>query len=158
MSKNSIRIKSETEYIIEVNDKGETISFDLRDTSLYAKLSSMFDEVNKLISKTEKKEKEINAREDAPYRGVEGATITQNEYDMLKLFDDFYKEQRKVIDGFMGEGACQKIFGDKNYHGMLDDLMVALEPHFKKMGMNTQTIMKKTSEKYLNRQQRRALK
>ena len=63
------------------------------------------------------------------------------------------------MDMFLGEGACQKIFGDKNYPDMFSDLGEQLKPHLEKMGVSVKQLREKTLQKHgLNRQQRRALK
>lgn len=164
---NNIRVQSKTKYPITVNDNGDKIFFDLRDTALHSKVARMIDTVNELISRLEKKEEEIKARPDKPYielgnpdpeDGDKKIVMTQNQYDIMELVDQFYVEQRKALDAFMGEGACQKLFGDDNYHGMLDDLLEALQPHFDKMGVSTNSIMESTAQKYMpNRAERRAM-
>ena len=164
---NSIRVRSATEHRIEVNDSGDEIVFDLRDTALHSKAAKMLDTVNELISRLEKKEAEIKARHDKPYMEISDpdsedngkkTVMTQNQYDTMEVVNQFYIEQREALDAFMGAGACQKIFGDKNYHGMIDDLMVALSPEFEKMGINTNSIMESTAQKYMpNRAERRAM-
>jgi len=157
--KNYIRVKSETEYRIEVNDNGDEIVFDLRDTSLHSKVAKMLDTVNELTARLEKEEARIKATTDKPRIDINSESVmTQNQYDMMELINQFYIEQRAALDAFMGEGSCQKIFGDRNYHGMIDDLMVALKPHFEKMGVSTNAIMESTAQKYIpNREERRAM-
>lgn len=158
--KNRIRVHSESEYRIEVNDSGDEIVFDLRDTSLHSKVAKMIDTVNELTTRLEKEEKKIRERKDKPCVSLDDETtvMTQNQYDMMELVNQFYIEQRAALDAFMGEGSCQKIFGDKNYHGMIDDLMKALTPEFDKMGISTNSIMAATAQKYIpNREQRRAM-
>ena len=59
MSDGKIRVKSETIYSIEVNDKGECIYFDVSDIGLQAKLVECFDLINKETSKFTKKENEL---------------------------------------------------------------------------------------------------
>lgn len=164
---NRIRIQSKTRYSIEVNDNGDKIYFDLRDTSLHSKAVKMIDTVNELAARLEEKEAEIKVRPDKPCvqlrdpgqeAGSTKTIMTQNQYDMMELVNQFYIEQRSALDAFMGEGACQKIFGNDNYHGMLDDLLEALQPHFDKMGVSTKSIMEVTAQKYMpNRADRRAM-
>ena len=167
---NKIRVKSASEYIIEVNDAGETISFDTSDTSLTSRFFDMYEKIDALTKDYEAKAIEIEARPDESLRTMEIANektgelenkvvITKNQFDGAKLIESFYAESRTVLDMFLGAGACQKIFGDKNYLNMFDDLFTALEPHFKKMGINAENMKKNVVNKYSpNREQRRSLK
>lgn len=170
MAQGSIRVQSESEYSIEVNDKGETIVFDLSDTSLTSRLFRMFERVDQLEREMAKAARDLDARPDEPFSTVETLNaetgefesrtlITKNQYEGAKLIDDFYKQAREAIDEFMGPGACQKIFGDKNYLTMFKDLTTALEPEFKKMQINLEDIKHTAALKHApNRQARRTLK
>lgn len=166
-----IRVSSSTEYTIEVNDKGETISFDTADTSLTPRLFKMYEEVDRITREYEARGREIDARPDKPAQTAQlpdpenpgqfitKVLITQNQYDGTKLVDDFYQEARGALDQFLGDGACQKIFGSKNYMTMFDDLLEQLGPEFKQMGINAEDIKKSAAKKHApNREARRALK
>ena len=52
------------------------------------------------------------------------------------------------MDAFLGAGACQKIFGDRNYVEMYDDLFDQLAPHFEKMKLNSEGITARIKAKY----------
>ena len=54
-----------------------------------------------------------------------------------------------LFDSFLGEGACQKIFGNKDNYGQYALLMDALEPHFSKMELKLDKAKKKLASKYL---------
>lgn len=141
---NSIRVKSKNEYIIEVNDEGDTIVFDLTDFRLPAKLLNTYNNLNELTKEYETKNQSIAEREDKNINEF----VTQNQMDIISLTEQYYKDARKILDEFLGKGACQKIFGDKNYMDMFDDLIEQLEPHFKKMGLNFQKMQKGLVKKY----------
>ncbi|MEM5768468.1 MAG: hypothetical protein AAGU32_09310 [Bacillota bacterium] len=167
---NSIRVRSATEYVIEVNDNGDTISFDTSDTGLTSKLASAFDKINALIKEYELRAAEPEAQPDEPYsttmvQNTESGEperktlITKKQFEGSKLIDQFYLEARAAMDTFLGEGACQKIFGNKNYYNMFNDLSAQLEPHFKQMGINAEKLKEAGVKKHApNRQQRRTLK
>lgn len=46
--KNKLRIENENKYEIEVNDDGETISFNIDDPSLMLKVEKAYEDVNKI--------------------------------------------------------------------------------------------------------------
>lgn len=149
MSDGKIRVKSETMYSIEVNDDGECIFFDISDIGLQAKFIECFDLVNKETEKFSKREKELlqKVQEEATQERKELFTKTEKEY--IQLQQKFYKTCREIMDKFLGEGACQKIFGDANYPKMYIDLFQQLEPHFKQMGLNREKMQKDLYKKYM---------
>ena len=164
MADGKIRIKSSTIYTIEVNDKGETIEFDISDTGLATRMVRTFDKINSLIDKYQERAKEIDARTDEPFKtavigGEEKTLITKNQYDGAAMIDELYQKSRETLDSFLGAGACQKIFGNANYYSMFDDLTEQLKPHFEKMGIIAENLRAKVVNKYApNREARRSLK
>ena len=157
MATNSIRVGSKSRYSIEVNDRGDQIFFDLADTKLPAKLFEMYEAVDLATKKytdlAEMAKKVVTGKKKAGSN-----SITEEQYASAKLLDAFYIEARAALDLFLGEGACQKIFGDDNYTDMFNDLMEQLEPHFKKMGLNTLAMKAQIAKKYLPEKTGTALK
>lgn len=148
MANGSIRVKSSTLYEIEVNDNGECIYIDTADIGLQAKLIECFDEVEKESKAFDKKEQEILqkiSQEDKK----ENELYTENEKKYIKMQQDYYKKCRNIMDKFLGENACKKIFGDSNYPNMFLDLFKELEPHFEKMKINNQKMQQDLYNKYL---------
>lgn len=151
MSDGKIRVKSETLYSIEVNDNGDCIYFDISDIGLQAKFVECFDLINKETNKFSKNEKELlkKINEEKKEENTELFSDTEREY--IKIQQEFYATCREIMDKFMGENACQKIFGDANYPKMYIDLFEQLEPHFKKMGINRDKMQKDLYKKYANK-------
>lgn len=154
----SIRVESKSKYTIEVNDKGETISFDLADFRLPAKLLNVYTRLEDLAKEYDEKSNKILEREDKIVQTIKGKylggneieeNITQNTLDIMNLSDKYYQDAREILDEFLGKGACQKIFGDINYDSMFDDLLEQLEPHFKAMGLNYQKLQKGLVNKFM---------
>lgn len=141
----SIRIAKKDVYSIEVNDKGETIEFDLLDVSLPLKFDKAFAEVNRIHNDLKAQLVIISRKEDSKQ---EDRIMTVNEEATIKAWDAAFKEMRIAMDGFLGEGACQKIFGSRNYIEMYEDLYEALAPHFDKMKLSTDGIMERIKSKY----------
>lgn len=141
----SLRIERKDIYTIEVNDAGETIEFDLVDVELPFKCDRAFREVSRIDKDLKAKLVIISKQEDHP---IKGSIMTANEEAVVKAYNDAFREMRIAMDAFLGDGACQKIFGDRNYLDMYIDLEEALEPHLKKMQLNTEGISKRIREKY----------
>ena len=142
---NSIRIEKKDIYTIEVNDLGETIEFDLVDIELPFKAERALAEVNRIYKDLQAKLVIIEKRED---HQLNGEIMTANEKAKLEAHKNAYKEMRVAMDAFLGAGACQKIFGDRNYVEMYDDLFEQLAPHFEKMKLNTEGIAARIKDKY----------
>lgn len=142
---NSIRVAKKDIYTIEVNDMGETIEFDLVDIELPFKCERALAEVNRIYKDLKAKMVIIEKKED--YQ-IDGEIMTVNERAKLEAHRTAFKEMRVAMDTFLGDGACQKIFGDRNYLEMYDDLMEQLMPHFEKMKINTEGISERIKAKY----------
>ena len=142
---NSIRIEKKDVYTIEVNDLGETIEFDLVDIELPFKCDRALSEVNRIYKELQAKLVIIEKKED---RQIDGEFMTVNEKAKLEAHKTAFKAMRVAMDAFLGEGACQKIFGDRNYVEMYDDLFEQLAPHFEKMKLNSEGITERIKSKY----------
>lgn len=142
---NSIRIEKKDIYTIEVNDNGDTIEFDLVDVELPFKCEQAWAEVNKISKDLQAKLVIINKQEDTKQNGK---LLTMKEEKTLAAYRKAFKEMRIAMDGFLGEGACQKIFGDRNYLEMFNDLFEALKPHLEKMELTTHGILERIKNKY----------
>lgn len=142
---NSIRIEKRDIYTIEVNDNGDTIEFDLVDIELPFKCERALSEVDRIHKDLKAKLVIIEKQEDHPQKGK---LMTANEEARLEAYKKAFKEMRVAMDAFLGEGACQKIFGDRNYLEMYDDLFEALSPHMEKMKLNTEGITARIKAKY----------
>lgn len=144
-----IRVEKKNIYTIEVNDNGDTIEFDLADIGLNFKLLRALKEIDRIQDYMKKELYIIDKRQD-----VKGKYISKNEEDTLRLWDKCFKDMRKAMDNFLGEGACQKIFGDRNYIEMFDDLMDQLKPHLEKMKISYNDIKKRIENKYSNKNEK----
>lgn len=142
---NSIRIEKKDIYTIEVNDNGDTIEFDLLDIELPFKCDRALNGVNQAYKDLQAKLVIIDKKED---HQIPGEYMTAKEKATLEAYREAFKAMRVAMDSFLGEGACQKIFGDRNYVEMYDDLFKQLEPHLEKMKLNTEGISARIKEKY----------
>ncbi len=144
-----IRVEKKNIYTIEVNDKGDTIEFDLEDIGLNFKLLKALREIDRISDEMKKEIVIINKRQDVP-----GKYISKNDEDLLRLWNKSFKEMRNAMDMFLGEGACQKIFGDRNYIEMFDDLVEQLKPHLEKMKISFKDIKNRIENKYSNKNEK----
>lgn len=142
---NSIRIEKKDIYTIEVNDNGDTIEFDLVDIELPFKMERALSEVNRIYKELQAKLVIIEKKKD---HKLDGEIMTANEKAKLSAHGAAFNEMRVAMDAFLGDGACQKIFGSRNYVEMYDDLFEQLAPHFEKMKLNTQGITDRIIAKY----------
>lgn len=141
----SLRIEKKDIYTIEVNDNGDTIEFDLVNVELPFKCERAWAEVDRISKELQAQLVIINKQEDAKQKGK---LMTKNEEAIITAYRKAYKEMRVAMDEFLGNGACQKIFGDRNYIEMYNDLFEALKPHLDKMSLSTQGILDRIKTKY----------
>lgn len=142
---NSLRIERKDIYTIEVNDKGETIEFDLVDIELPFKCERAWAEVNRIAKELQAQLVIINKQEDSKQNGK---LLTKKEEMTIEAHRKAFKEMRVAMDSFLGEGACQKIFGDRNYLEMFNDLFEELKPHLEKMEITSHGILERIKNKY----------
>lgn len=125
-------------YRLEVNDKGEYIEFDLADLTLPQRILDASDRLSKIDDEFQEKAKKIEEEE---------KDTVEKARKQINLDKEYAKEMRKIFDSFLGEGACQKIFGDKERYGQYNRLMDALTPHFNKMNVDIQKAKKRLIER-----------
>ena len=142
---NSIRIEKKDIYTIEVNDNGDTIEFDLVDIELPFKCEKAWAEVSKISKDLQAQLVIISKQEDTKRNGK---LLTVKEEKTLEAYRKAFREMRVAMDGFLGEGACQKIFGDRNYLEMFNDLYDELKPHLEKMELTSHGIFERIKNKY----------
>ena len=141
MEKLVIERNREDFYRLQINDTEDYIELDLTDISLPERVMNAADNIAKMDSDYQREKQEI-------------INNNQNEEQRVRKLINLEKEKslamRKEFDSFLGEGSCQKIFGNANYYGMYLQLFEALEPHFKKMEIKLKKGKEKLAKKYLN--------
>ena len=140
MEKLVIERNREDFYRLQINDTDDYIEFDLTDISLPERIMNAADNIAKMDIDYQKEKKEIMEN-------------SNNEEDQVRKLINLEKEKslamRKEFDSFLGDGSCQKIFGNANYYGMYLQLFDALEPNFKKMEIKLKKGKEKLANKYL---------
>ena len=142
---NSIRVRNKDAYIIEVNDNGDTIEFDITDIELPFKLERAYKMANDATKWLKGQQVIISKKQDTAKKGD---LMTVKERATLEAYRECFKKMRAAIDEFAGAGASDKIFGDKNYLEMFNDFMAEMQPHLDKMELKGIDIRKKIEEKY----------
>lgn len=149
-----IRVKSKDLFRIEVNDDGEYIEFNLNDVSLNFKCYEAIDMVNKIIKEATNKEKTL--LEKLVKENIEDYD-TETKREFAKLQNETFMKMREAMDHFLGQGACQKIFGDYNDYDMFDLLMEEFEKkrkeldgksYFDKLQITSNNAKQRLMEKY----------
>lgn len=128
-------------YKLQVNDNGDYIEFDLADINLPTKILDASDRLSNIDAEFQEKALKIEKEETDKIQKVRKQLLLDKEYA---------QEMRKIFDSFLGEGACQKIFGDKEQYGQYSRLMDALKPHFDKMHVDIQKAKKRIIERIKN--------
>lgn len=141
----SLRIERKDIYTIEVNDNGETIEFDLVDIELPIKCERAWAEVNRISKELQAQLVIISKQENIKQKDK---IMTTKEEKTIEAYRKAFKEMRMAMDAFLGEGACQKIFGDRNYLEMFNDLYEELKPHLEKMQITSDGILERIKAKY----------
>ena len=142
--KNKLRVYKKNEYVIEVNDNGDTISFNIEDPSLPLRAEKAYEDIQKLTENMKTELFIVSKRDDVKGNKI----LSKNEKETLEIYNKAFNDMRKAMDGFLGKGACQKIFGDTNYLTMYDDLFEQLTPHFENIGMSIGSLIESIKKKY----------
>ena len=126
-------------YQLEINDNGDYIEFDLTDIGLAERIMNAGDKIHNLVRGEQEEIKKIEEEKDEMVKARK----------LIKLSSEMDREKRKLFDSFLGEGTCDKIFGQKKNEEQYFKLLEALEPHFKKMNLQLRKAKQKLANKYL---------
>lgn len=147
-----LRINRKDIYTIEVNDKGDTIEFDLGDIELPYKFQRAADKVRSIQNKLKGKIAIIEKQQD---KKDKNHILSKNEDAMLKVWKECFSEMRSAMDEFLGAGGCDKIFGETNYIDMFNDLFDAFNSkdenglsHLDKMKISREGMIDRIKQKY----------
>ena len=137
MEKLILEKDEEAIYKLQVNDNGDYIEFDLADLTLPSRILDASDKLSKIDGEFQQKALKLEEEKDA----------IEKVKKQILLDKEYAKEMRSIFDSFLGEGACQKIFGDKERYGQYTKLMDALTPHFNKMKIDIDKAKKRIIER-----------
>lgn len=126
------------------NDTGNFLEFDLEDLELPYRLCECekLHEKNRMALKA--KMITINKKQDVP-----DGLLTRNEKEKIKALKEYYEDEEKALDLFLGNGGTKKILnGRKPYYTMYDDINEYLEPILPKLKVSMDNIENKIKSKY----------
>jgi len=123
-------------YKLQLNDSDIVLEFDLLDMNLLSRMLKATENLEHIDEKYQKlaEENEKNTNKIEKIK------------NQIKLDEQYAKEMRENLDSFLGEGMCQKIFGNKERYGQYNRFMGALAPHFEKMNFDVKKAKKQIIE------------
>jgi len=129
------------------NDTGKYISFDLEDITLPLKLNDCESMHHRNIMDLKKRFVIIDKKEDVKGKKI----LSLKEEEKLKALNEYYKNEMKALDLFIGEGKTQMLLdlmGRNPYYSMYEDISEMLAPILPKLKMNADSIKKQIINKY----------
>lgn len=103
LNKNDIlRFKIETS---DGKDTGEYLEFDLEDIELPLRYQQLLEDHKKNLGRLKNQMIIIDRRQDVKGKKL----LSKNEEDKIKAMQEFYKEETKVFNMFLGENGVQKL-------------------------------------------------
>jgi len=129
-------------------DTGEVLEFDLEDIELPLKYQELLERDKKNKENLRNQMIIIDKRQDVKGKKL----LSKNEEDKIKALDNFFKEEIKVYDMFLGDGGVKKLLnGRKIGWTTLQEIDEIIEkqiaPH---IDISMDKITQKVKEKYGN--------
>ena len=134
---------NEDVYRIKINGKDEYIEIDMLDMSLPYRVAQASLDLEKEYDAYEDKLMELCEKHKDDKKEDVSFIIEEHDINL-----EFCQKARDIFDSFLGAGACQKIFGNKNRVAMFNVLMEQLKPIFKDIKFNKEETQKKIYNKW----------
>lgn len=129
------------------NDTGEHLEFDLEDINLPLRLNECDEKHRKNLEFLRNQFIIIDKKEDKKGKKI----LSWKEEEKLKALKNFYIEEEKALDLFLGQGGTRKLLNGRNpYYSMYEDISEMLEPIMPKLKLRADDIAKKIKDKYSN--------
>ena len=130
------------------NDTGEHLEFDLEDIELPLKLNECDEKHRKNLEFLRNQFVIIDKKEDKKGKKI----LSWKEEEKLKALKNFYVEEEKALDLFLGQGGTRKLLNGRNpYYSMYEDINDMLEPIMPKLKLRADDIANRIKEKYSNK-------
>ena len=129
------------------NDTGEHLEFDLEDINLPLRLNECDEKHRKNLENLRNQFVIIDKKEDKKGKKI----LSWKEEEKLKALKNFYAEEEKALDLFLGQGGTRKLLNGRNpYYSMYEDINDMLKPIMPKLKLRADDIAKKIKDKYSN--------
>ncbi len=133
---------------VDENGKEICLEFDLEDIEAPVKYNKCDFLVKKAQNDLRMKLNVIDKKPDKKGKYL----LSSNEEEKVKAMQDYFKSLEEAMDLFLGQGGTKKVFGNRRYWTMWDDLNDMIEPFLPKMKTNFEDITKKIKNKYSNKE------
>lgn len=151
-----IKLKSRNTVKLGLKDENDNIKLDEDGHEVFLEFDlediNVIDNYSKAISLCEKAGTDLKAqiavinkrKDDKPINSF----MTKNEKDRIEAEKKYFKGVEDAMNLFLGKDGFTKIFGEKRYLTMLDDLSDMLEPIMPLLKVNIDSIQNKIITKY----------
>lgn len=151
-----IGLKNENLLKLEIVDEkgkstGEFLEFDLEDIELPFKYQEIIERLKKSRQKLKNQFTIIEKKQD--HKGKK--LLSSNEEEKLKALNEFYREQEKIYDIFLGENGVKKLLnGRKMRWTTLSEIDELIEKQIApQLNLTMDNITKKIKSKYSNKKE-----
>lgn len=130
------------------NPTGEYLEFDLEDIELPLKYQELIEEDKKATRYLRDNLIAIDKKQDVKGKKI----LSKNQEDKIRLFNEYYRKEEQILNGFLGENGVSKLLGGRKLGWTsLDEIgkiiKEQIEPH---LNVNMDNITKKVKAKYGN--------
>lgn len=129
---------------VDENGKEVCLEFDLADIELPLKLNKCELMIRNAQSKLKDRIVIINKKEDKKGKML----LSSNEEERIRALKEYYDSMEKAIDLFIGEGGTKKVFGNRRYWEMYEDLSEMLKPFLPKLKLSISDMTDRIKNKY----------
>lgn len=129
---------------LDENGKELYLEFDLADVELPLKLNKCEHLIKKAQRDLKNKVIVINKKQDKKGKML----LSSNEEEKVKALKEYYDSMEEAMDLFIGKGGTKKVFGNRRYWEMYEDLSEMLKPFLPKMRLDIDSMTDRIKEKY----------
>lgn len=146
----NIRLKKDNIFRVGIqdqdgNDTGNILEFDLEDLELPFRAQEAEYQHTKNAEKL--RADFILADKKPEKKGKK--LMSSREEEKMRALREFYSQEEKALDLFLGEGGTRKLLNGRNpYYEMFDDFLEYLEPIMPKLELHKKDIVEKIKKKY----------
>ena len=130
----------------EGNETGEYLEFDLEDIELPLRYQEMIEKDKKVTQNLRNQMLIIDKRQDVKGKKL----LTKNQEDKVRLLTEYFKEEEKILNEFLGENGVSKLLGGRklgwtSLQEVGEIINKQIAPH---LDVNMKHVTDKVKEKY----------